>query len=186
MKRRSITLIEFIISITLAGVLIAAIIPQFVMLTTLKAAVEDRVYVMREALLAMDQMSRILRWSTHTRTYPIFWPGPTGSGIINITSRIEGGHIVGMPTESGCWVMYGPSGIMEDGTTFPGSILMIYTRNGVAQYWFAENITFFDGDNTGNRLYNPATKLLTLRFTVTKNKAHAHVERVIKVLGATN
>jgi hypothetical protein len=178
MKRRALTLIELIISITLAGILIAVIIPQFVMLTSLKMAVEDRVYVMREALITMNRMSGILRFA---KPSSIWLVGDLGTpiGWTILQARIEGGHTARIPTEIGGSMMFMPN------PDNPALGVIIWIAGGNPE-WIGQNITSWDRDNTGNRLWNPATKLLTLRITVTKNNASAHIERVVKILGDDN
>jgi hypothetical protein len=187
MKRRSITLIEFIISITLAGVLVAALIPQFVMLTSLKMAVEDRVFVMREALIAIDRISGILRFAKPSSVWLILEGSGTPLGWKEVSATIEGGHIAMAPTDTGYRQIWISTPTPDDPTR---AMFFYFWQRGslIGLELIANNVSFYDNDNgdiwTGTRLWNPATKLLTLRLTVTKNKAHAHVERVIKVLGS--
>jgi type II secretory pathway component PulJ len=168
MSKRALTLIELTVSLTLVGVILVALIPQFIMLTRLKMDMDDRVYAMREALVVMEHMSRVLRFAEPEQI-------KFDDDRQELQAKIRKDHLTAIPNDTVCTYKRDSSNAL------------IFTRKDLPEGQQAQiisnEVTFFDIDNTGGRLWDLTSRRLTLRFTVTKNNAVVPMETTIKVIG---
>ena len=95
-KKSGFTLIELIITIVLAGILITAMICQFVSLIRFNKMVEfvggqtrEAPLAVREARIVLSSLTRVLRFATTVTT---------DFNANTLTATIEGGHISLIPT----------------------------------------------------------------------------------------
>ena len=177
MNRRGLTLTELIVVLMLSAILITVVTIQFVMMAGLKTDTGDKAYVIREARLIMNHMSKVLRFAKPDGTLHFFI---NGTSTKEIRANIRKGHI-NLVTGSDT-VCYYKQVISEDGFT-PNDFCFKKGEGSTEWQVIGRGVTSFDADNTGNRLWDPATKLLTLRFTVTRKNASIPVETTIKVIG---
>lgn len=90
MKKRGLSLTELIVAIVISSIVMLAITVYFVSEYRFRSMMQDRIAITREARLAMNHMTRILRFAD---------PGPLSTSIDTdkINTMIEGGHLAFMP-----------------------------------------------------------------------------------------
>ena len=177
MNRTALTLTELIVVMMVGAILIAVVTVQFVMMTGFKTDMGDKAYVIREARLIMSHMSRVLRFAQPGTLYFV-----EDANTQKIYANIRKGHISMVTESEGDKVCYYKRVISEDGFA-PNDFCFAKGEGSTTWQVIGRGVTFFDVDNTGNRLWDPDTKLLTLRFTVTKNSTSIPVETTIRVMG---
>lgn len=92
-KKSSFTLLEMSITMLLGGILIMALVSQFVAMARFKTALENKADPSREAYIILDHMTRVLRFASATGT--ISFASNSNEDIL--TADIEGGHAALVP-----------------------------------------------------------------------------------------
>jgi hypothetical protein len=169
MNRRGVTLTELITVLVTGSILIVAVAVQFFMMIRVKTDMENRIYVMREARIIMDHMSSRLRFAR---------PGSVNfrSDQLDLRAKVEGGCLATIPDDT----------IFTYKRDASNAFIAIRNDQSETGQIIGNGVTFFDIDNTSGRLWDPdpTKRLLTLRFTVTKDNVSIPAETTIKVMGA--
>ena len=97
-KIKGFTLTELIVALTLSTLIIIGIIVHFASEQNFRAAVQDKIAVMREARMAMVHMSRALRFVDISDPVNRPFLAMSNPGLISAT--IEGGHLDNFPNDT--------------------------------------------------------------------------------------
>lgn len=160
MNRRGMTLIEVIMVLVLGGILLLAMTAQFIADVKFRRIINDQIAISQEAAVAVNHMTRTLRFavpdSIQINTF--------GPSAYQLTATIEPGHLAGFTTNK--QVTYQRWGDPTIRYLVSGANLVIIARN------IASFVPSWD----------PATKELTLTFTVTKGSQSVTISTKIYVL----
>jgi len=137
MKKNGITLIELITTMLIAGIIGLAIAAHFIHEYRFRAAARDRIAFSREAGIAMNHITRVLRFAIPDTIETEY----ENDSLKKIEADIEGGHLdlTGTVEKESIFYQYDPG---------PGIITYGQGDNDAVE--LATNIIFFDVDWPGD------------------------------------
>jgi prepilin-type N-terminal cleavage/methylation domain len=165
-KRRALTLIELLMAMLLGAILTAAVLYQLIAMSRSSNAIKNKADPSVEAYVAMDHMSKVLRFATTT---PEYYSDFFGCAQM-LGAQYEGGHVNAVPSNG--WYFY-------------------FRMIGTNCFYFATDWTNQDtyvllaNDCTNfNATWDAAKKEIWVQLTFTKNGSSVTTETTIKVLGS--
>lgn len=175
MAKKGITLIELSIAMTIGGIMVLAMVCQFVAEQRIRAAVNDKISAVNDASIVMHNMTRVLRYAKpDTVATADDWKRYSKS----VSATIEQGHLSDIITDTP--VGFGrighddiPAGDVTD--DYPNNSFL-YDKAGTFTC-VADDITDFDV------IWSQAANKLTIKVTARKNGKSCSLQTTITPLG---
>ncbi|MDO8536260.1 MAG: type II secretion system protein [Candidatus Omnitrophota bacterium] len=174
MKKNGFSLAELVTAMVLSGILVTALTCQFVAMSKFSNVLQGKIEAAREARIIMHHMARTIRSAKPDAVSPVSPDFVNNANENKITVTTEAINPNWTKTYvPGCYYRL-------DNTTNPKAF---YFFDGTSEILLSRAVTYFNTDNTGNALWDPATNELKLQLQFTVNNVTIPIETTMQVLG---
>jgi prepilin-type N-terminal cleavage/methylation domain-containing protein len=164
MRNNAFTLTELVMVIVISTIVVCAIGFNLVAANYFRATTQDNVEISREARIAINHMTRVLRFAKVSE--------PITAGSNSITANIEGGRLSFITADTP--VAYTRNVVNDTLEYTQGATTQTIAGGGQRSI----DITYFDG------IWNNATKEMTIKITAEKGGRSVSIQTRILAMGS--